>query len=177
MRAKPGCVRATFDDCGGAALVSWTFATGLRVSPSLAAAGFQEMRPALALDIASKGDAITGINRADTASVENYSMSGDSLLDGKAIFGSLHESRRLAFVTHAALQKFRKSRRRVRARFSLVVSWWRARLLGQETSALLTDSHWNGWDRQLVGLWSHSFFAEAVAQIHGPMSASKMLWC
>ena len=59
-----------------------TLTTGLRVSPSLAAAGFQEMRPALALDIASKGDAITGISRADTASVESGSMFGNSLHDG-----------------------------------------------------------------------------------------------
>jgi len=49
------------------------------------------MRPAWALDGASKGDAITGINRADTASVENYSMSSDSLLNFKAIFGRFHE--------------------------------------------------------------------------------------
>ena len=45
----------------------------------------------MALDIASKGDAITGINRADSASVENYSMFGNSLHDGKAIFGRFHE--------------------------------------------------------------------------------------
>ena len=59
----------TVDDCGRTALVAWTITAGLRVSPSLAAAGFQEMSPALALDAASKGDAITGIKRADSASV------------------------------------------------------------------------------------------------------------
>lgn len=50
-----------------AALFGWTFTAGLRVSPSLAAVGFQEIRPVLALDIASKGDAITGIYRAEGA--------------------------------------------------------------------------------------------------------------
>lgn len=39
----------------------------LQVPPGLAAAGFQEMRPVLALDEASKGDAVTGIHRADSA--------------------------------------------------------------------------------------------------------------
>ena len=37
-------------------------------------AGFQEMSPAFALDVASKGDAVTGINRADSASVKRCSM-------------------------------------------------------------------------------------------------------
>jgi hypothetical protein len=41
--------------------------------------------------VRAKGDAITGIKRADTASVENYSMSSDSLLNFTAKFGSLHE--------------------------------------------------------------------------------------
>ena len=49
----------------------------LRIPPSLAATGFQEMRPAFALDVASKGDAVTGINRADSASVKRCSISGD----------------------------------------------------------------------------------------------------
>ena len=86
MRAKPDCDRVPVErGCGRtAAGTNWldavrTLTTGLRVSPSLAAAGFQEMRPALALDIASKGDAITGINRADSASVENCSTFGNSL--------------------------------------------------------------------------------------------------
>lgn len=39
----------------------------LRVSPGVAPAGFQEMSPAFALDVASRGDAVTGINRADSA--------------------------------------------------------------------------------------------------------------
>ena len=42
--------------------------------------------------LASKGDAITGIKRADTASVENYSMSSDSLHDGKELFHAQRES-------------------------------------------------------------------------------------
>lgn len=49
------------------ALVACSIATGLRISPCLAAAGFQEMSPALALDGASKGDALTGIKRAEGA--------------------------------------------------------------------------------------------------------------
>lgn len=49
------------------ALVVCSIATGLRISPCLAAAGFQEMSPALALDGASKGDALTGIKRAEEA--------------------------------------------------------------------------------------------------------------
>ena len=40
-----------------------------RVSPDLAAAGFQEMRPAYAPTGAGRGDAVSGINRADSASV------------------------------------------------------------------------------------------------------------
>ena len=90
MRAKPDCDRVPVKRGRDrtAAGATWldavrTLTTGLRVSPSLAAAGFQEMRPALALDIASKGDAIAGISRADTASVENYSMFGNLLHDGK----------------------------------------------------------------------------------------------
>ena len=75
MRTKPDCDRATVDDYGRTALVAWTFTAGLRVSPCLAAAGFQEMSPAFALDVASKGDAITGIKRADSASVKHCSMS------------------------------------------------------------------------------------------------------
>ena len=50
------------------------------------------MRLAFALDVASKGDTITGINRADTASVENCSMFGNSLHYGKEIFGAQRES-------------------------------------------------------------------------------------
>jgi hypothetical protein len=42
----------------------------LRVSPGLSAAGFQEMRPAWAPTWAGMGDAVTGINRADSASCE-----------------------------------------------------------------------------------------------------------
>jgi hypothetical protein len=41
----------------------------------LAATGFQEMRPASTLDDASKGDGITAINRADSASVKRCSSS------------------------------------------------------------------------------------------------------
>ena len=41
------------------------------------------MKPAWALDVASKGGAIARISRADTASVENGSMSCNSLHDGK----------------------------------------------------------------------------------------------
>ena len=39
-----------------------------RVSPDLAAAGFQEMRPACAPTDAGRGDAVSSINRADSAS-------------------------------------------------------------------------------------------------------------
>ena len=85
MRAKPDCVRATLDDCGRTALVAWTFTTDLRVSPCLAAAGFQEMSPAFTLDVASKGDAITGIKRADSASVNRCSLSCDPAKDAKSI--------------------------------------------------------------------------------------------
>jgi hypothetical protein len=74
---------AAVDDCGRTALVAWTITAGLRVSPSLAAAGFQEMSPALALDAASKGDAITGIKRADSASVNRCSISGDPAHPGE----------------------------------------------------------------------------------------------
>ncbi len=42
--------------------------------------------------LASKGDAFTGIKRADTASVEIYSMFGNSLHDGKEILGASRES-------------------------------------------------------------------------------------
>ena len=59
--------RATVDDRGKTALVACSLAAGLRISPCLAAAGFQEMSPALALDVASKGDALTGIKRAEGA--------------------------------------------------------------------------------------------------------------
>ena len=38
--------------------------------------------------LASKGDAFTGIKRADSASLENYSMFGNSLHDGREIFGA-----------------------------------------------------------------------------------------
>jgi len=67
MRVKLDCVAATVDECGRTALVAWTFAAGLPISPCLAAAGFQEMSPALALDVASKGDALTSIKRAEGA--------------------------------------------------------------------------------------------------------------
>lgn len=67
MRAQPDCVAATEDECGRTALVACSIAAGLRISPCLAAAGFQEMSPALALDGASKGDALTGIKRAEGA--------------------------------------------------------------------------------------------------------------
>ena len=60
---------------------SRTWLAGLRVSPGLAAAGFQEMRPALALDVASMGDGVTGINRADTASVKLNSILRDPASD------------------------------------------------------------------------------------------------
>ena len=82
IQAKPDRDRATLEDFGRTVLVVWTITAGLRVSPSLAAAGFQEMSPAFALDVASKGDAITGINRADSASVRQCSVSSDSARDG-----------------------------------------------------------------------------------------------
>ena len=47
MRAKPYCVRATFNDCGITALIALTLTADLRVSPSLGAAGFQEMESSL----------------------------------------------------------------------------------------------------------------------------------
>ena len=83
MRAKPDFDRATVDDCGTTALVAWTITAGLRISPCLAAAGFQEMSPAFELDAASKGDAITGINRADTANVKRCEISGDPAHPGE----------------------------------------------------------------------------------------------
>jgi hypothetical protein len=46
----------------------------LKVSPGVAPAGFQEIGPALALDGAGMGDAVTGINRADVANVNPNSM-------------------------------------------------------------------------------------------------------
>jgi hypothetical protein len=52
------------------------------------------------------GDAFTGIKRADTASVENYSMFGNSLHDGKEIFVRTARIARLAVVTIARLHKF-----------------------------------------------------------------------
>jgi hypothetical protein len=71
MQAKPDCDRATFDlDCSKATDVSWldavrtwgvrTLTADLRVSPSLKAAGFQEMWPALALALASIGRCVYG---------------------------------------------------------------------------------------------------------------------
>ena len=92
MRAKPDCDRAAEDDCGRTALVAFTFTAGLRVSPCLAAAGFQEMSPAFALDVASKGDAVTGINRADLASVNRCSASCDPAEDGERILRLTHQS-------------------------------------------------------------------------------------
>lgn len=86
MRAKPDCDHATVDDCGRMVLVAWTFTAGLRVSPCLAAAGLQEMSPALALDVASESDAITGIKRADSASVNRCSVSCEPAEDAKNIF-------------------------------------------------------------------------------------------
>jgi hypothetical protein len=71
MRAKPDCDRAAFElNCSRAIDVGWldtvrtwgvrTMNLALRVSPSLAVAGFQEMRPALALDFASIGRCVYG---------------------------------------------------------------------------------------------------------------------
>ena len=93
MRAKPDCDHATVDDCGRTALVALTFIAGLRISPCLAAAGFQEMSPAFALDVASKGDAITGIKRADSASVNRCSVSCDPAEDAKKASCALNQSR------------------------------------------------------------------------------------
>ena len=90
MRAKPDCGRAAEDDCGRTALVALTFTAGLRVSPCLAAAGFQEMGPAFALDVTSKGDAITGIKRADSASVIDVQ---DPAQDGERILRLTHQLR------------------------------------------------------------------------------------
>ncbi len=107
MRAKPDCDHATVDDCGRTALVAWTFTTGLRVSPSLAAAGLQEMRPAFALDVASKGDAITGIKRADSARVNRCSVSCDSAKDAKKHL-ALCINRGTGDVTIKPTRKFRR---------------------------------------------------------------------
>ena len=67
MRAKPDCDRAPFERKRGrtATEADWldavrTLTTNLRVSPSLAAAGFQEMSPAFALDLASIGRCVYG---------------------------------------------------------------------------------------------------------------------
>ncbi len=57
----------------------------LRVSPGVAPAGFQEMSPAFALDFASRGDAVTGINRADSASVKLNSILCDSARVGNSV--------------------------------------------------------------------------------------------
>lgn len=74
MRVKLDCDRVLVERGRGrtSAVANWldavrTLTTGLRLSPCLAAAGFQEMSPALALDGASKGDALTGIKRAEEA--------------------------------------------------------------------------------------------------------------
>jgi len=74
MRVKLDCDRVLVERGRGrtSAVANWldavrTLTTGLRLSPCLAAAGFQEMSPALALDGASKGDALTGIKRAEGA--------------------------------------------------------------------------------------------------------------
>ena len=48
----------------------------LTVPPSLAATGFQEMRPVLAL-LRAKGDGMTVVNRADSASVEHLKHQPD----------------------------------------------------------------------------------------------------
>ena len=104
VRAKSDCDRAAFDlDCGKtAAGASWldavriwnvrTLTAGLRVSPSLAAAGFQEIRPVSGV-LASIGRCVTGIKRADTASVEQCSMSGDPALGRKGLLHVLSGSR------------------------------------------------------------------------------------
>ena len=67
MLAKPDCDRAAFAlDCGrtvaGARyqVLSKRLTTGLQVSPSLAAAGVEEISPALALDLASIGRCVYG---------------------------------------------------------------------------------------------------------------------
>ena len=50
------------------------------------------MRPAFTLVFASKGDAITGINRADSASVSRYPISGDPAHYGELITRVLRQS-------------------------------------------------------------------------------------
>ena len=75
---------------------------------------------------------MTSIKRADTASVENYSMFGNSLHDGKAIFVRTARIARLAVVTIARLNKFPRNQGRVRARFSLVIGLGWVELWGRE---------------------------------------------
>ena len=158
MRVNPDCDRVAVEWARGrtSADANWldvvqTLTTGLRVSPCLEAAGFQEMRPALALDVASKGDAFTGIKRADTASVENYSIFGNSLHDRKRYSGTARNAGLVA-ETLARLRKFPRNQQRVLTRSSPVGRPEWVELLVQGASALLTDSHCNGWDRRLVGL-------------------------
>jgi hypothetical protein len=67
----------------------------------------------LALALASKGDAITGIKRADTASVKPCSMSGDPAHDGKSMLRAPRGSRGWN-CDHRTVHKFR-GYQRVRA--------------------------------------------------------------
>ena len=86
MRVKLDCDRVLVERGRGrtSAVANWldavrTLTTGLRLSPCLAAAGFQEMSPALALDGASKGDALTGIKRAEGATCTITGVTESSL--------------------------------------------------------------------------------------------------
>lgn len=87
--------------------------TALRVSPSLAAAGFQEMRPVSGA-LASNGDALTGIRRADTASVRRCSIAGQPARATAAIWESCADCT-ASIVTGMPLHKFLRGQE-VRAR-------------------------------------------------------------
>jgi hypothetical protein len=104
MRVKLDCVAATVDECGRTALVACSIAAGLRLSPCLAAAGFQEMSPALALDVASKGDALTGIKRAEGATFTITSVTDSPLESSRdqPLENCEHAAPRRSFVSRCA---------------------------------------------------------------------------
>jgi hypothetical protein len=83
------------------------------------------------------GDAFTGINRADTASVEIYSMSGNSLHYGKrySAHSANSQTRGWDHCTIAQVpQKAKEGLRQILAGRSA----WMGETLGQGMSAVLT---------------------------------------
>src|SRR3970282_49110 len=100
MRVKSDCDRVPVERNRGrtAAGANWldaarTLTTGLRVSPSLAATGFQEMRPAFALDLASIGRCVYGHQAGCLSQRKSKFSVLRSARNGKNILCGLHRSR------------------------------------------------------------------------------------